>query len=161
MDFPDLPHLVHLRKELWRWPKSRAAVMIGAGFSLNAEPLPGVKTRFPTWRELVRAMFDELSPNSGDPGENPASREERFNRANPLRIASEYEAAFGRRKLDILIREQNPDSDYQPGNLHRSLMQLPWADVFTTNYDTLLERTEVPGRTYVSADIKQPQKRRF
>jgi hypothetical protein len=28
------------------------------------------------------------------------------------------------------------------------LLQLPWVDVFTTNYDTLLERTEIPGRTY-------------
>src|SRR5207249_2970550 len=28
------------------------------------------------------------------------------------------------------------------------LLELPWADVFTTNYDTLLERTEVPGRNY-------------
>ena len=27
-------------------------------------------------------------------------------------------------------------------------MQLPWSDVFTTNYDTLLERTEIVGRTY-------------
>jgi hypothetical protein len=149
MNFPDLPHLIHLQKELWRWPKSRAAVMVGAGISLNAETLPGVSTRFPTWRELVRAMFEELYPphlaNSTEP---PSAREERFNRANPLRIASQYEAAFGRRKLDLLIRDQNPDSDYQPGALHQSLLQLPWADVFTTNYDTLLERTEIPGRTY-------------
>lgn len=27
-----------------------------------------------------------------------------------------------------------------PGNMHRRLLQLPWRDVFTTNWDTLLER---------------------
>jgi len=123
--------------------------MIGAGLSLNAEPLPGVKTRFPTWRELVRAMFDEMHPPQADATPEQANkREDRFNRANPLRIASEYEATFDRRKLNLLIRTLNPDSDYQPGRLHHLLLELPWADVFTTNYDTLLERTEIFGRTY-------------
>ena len=28
------------------------------------------------------------------------------------------------------------------------LLELPWVDVFTTNYDTLLERTEIFGQTY-------------
>lgn len=149
MNFPDLPHLRQLQKDLWQWPKARAAAMIGAGFSLNAEPLAGVSTRFPTWRQLVRVMFDELHPSQ--PDETPDQekvREKRFNSSNSLRIAGEYEASFDRRKLDLLIRKQNPDSDHQPGRLHHLLLQLPWADVFTTNYDTLLERTEIPGRTY-------------
>src|SRR5271165_5494914 len=105
MNFPDLPHLRQLQKDLWRWPKSRAAVMVGAGMSLNAEALPGVTTHFPTWRQLVRAMFDELHPSLG--GETPEAaqaREERFASSNALRIASEYEAAFGRQKLELLIR---------------------------------------------------------
>jgi hypothetical protein len=94
-------------------------------------------------------MFDELHPpQPGEASEAVLAREARFNSSNGLRIASEYEAAFGPQKLDQLIRTQNPDSDYQPGRIHRLLLKLPWADVFTTNYDTLLERTEVPGRTY-------------
>jgi hypothetical protein len=149
MNFPDLPHLRQLQQELWQWPKSRAAVMVGAGLSLNAEPLPGVSTRFPTWRQLVRAMFDELHPpHLDETPEQTKAREAQFNSGNALRIASEYEAAFDRRKLDLLIRTQNPDSDHQPGRLHHLLLQLPWVDVFTTNYDTLLERTEIAGRTY-------------
>jgi hypothetical protein len=149
MNFPDLPHLRQLQNDLWRWPKSRAAVMVGAGLSLNSEPLPGIHTKFPTWSQLVWAMFQELHPPL--PGETPDQkrvRDEKFKSANALRIASEYEAAFGRRKLDLLIQSQNPDADHQPGGLHRMLMELPWADVFTTNYDTLLERAEVPGRSY-------------
>lgn len=85
--------------------------MVGAGLSLNAEPLPGVNARFPTWRELARAMFDELHPSQPDQTpEQAQAREERFNSANPLRIASQYEAAFDRRKLDLLISTEIPDS---------------------------------------------------
>jgi len=34
-----------------------------------------------------------------------------------------------------------PDDDYKPSDLYKTLLNLPWSDVFTTNYDTLLERT--------------------
>src|SRR5699024_2043635 len=33
------------------------------------------------------------------------------------------------------------DKNYNPGEVHKDLLRLPWADVYTTNYDTLLERT--------------------
>ena len=149
MDFPDLSHLLQLQKDLWQWPSSRAAVMVGAGFSLNAVPSPGVSSRFPTWGELARAMFDEIYP--APPNETVEQRKERetkFSRSNALRLASEYEAQFERPKLESLLRERIPDTDHQPGDLHRLLLQLPWIDVFTTNYDTLLERTEVRERVY-------------
>ena len=149
MDFPDLNHFLQLQKYLWEWPNSRAALMVGAGLSLNSKPLPGVSTRFPTWSELAQAMFDEIYPAL--PNEKPEQKTERENRfysSNPLRVASEYEAAFGRPKLESLIHAKIPDSGHQPGEIHSLLLQLPWKDVFTTNYDTLLERTEVPGRAY-------------
>lgn len=146
MDFPDLPHLLQLQRDLWRWPSARAAVMVGAGFSLNSTPSPGASIHFPTWRQLSRSMFDEIYPRL--PNETEERREERFAHSNALRLASEYEAAFSRNKLESLIRSKIPDSDHQPGDMHRLLLQLPWKDVFTTNYDTLLERTEVPGRAY-------------
>jgi hypothetical protein len=147
VDFPDLPHLLELQKELWLWPSARAAVMVGAGFSLNAIAKPGISSPFPTWKPLARAMFDALHPIvSGGP--SLTQLDEWFKGANWLRLASEYEAAFGEGKLDQLIRAQIPDSKYLPGTLHRKLMELPWVDVFTTNYDTLLERTTVIERTY-------------
>ena len=145
MNFPDRNHLIQLRKELWQRPRSRAAVMVGAGFSLNARPSPGIDTGFPTWRKLARAMFDEVYPR-GDRAIR--DREELFNRSNPLRVASEYEAAFKRQKLESFLRAHVPDSGHQPGPMHDLLLQLPWRDVFTTNYDTLLERTEVTERAY-------------
>ena len=119
------------------------------GFSLNAVPLPGVQKKFPMWRDLALAMFNELRPSQ--PHETAAeaqARKDRFREMNPLRIASEYEAAFTRAKLDDLIRAETPDPLYKPGVVHQLLLKLPWSDVFTTNYDTLLERTELPGRAY-------------
>jgi len=59
-----------------------------------------------------------------------------------------HEAAFGTAKLDELIRLKTPDSEHAPGTIHQKLLELPWCDVFTTNYDTLLERTELSGRSY-------------
>lgn len=149
MIFPDLPHLKQLQTELWRWPKSRASLMVGAGLSLNAAPLPGITRKFPTWRELAYAMFNELYPKIGTMSkEEEGQRNFRFLSLTPLQIASLYEATFNRQKLENLIRKLNPDLDYLPGRLHHLLLQLPWVDVFTTNYDTLLERTEISGRSY-------------
>ena len=149
MNFPDHNHFLQLQKDLWQQPLSRAAVMVGAGFSLNSIPKPGATAPFPTWSQLAWAMFDEIYPSSQtDTEEQRTAKERQFNRHTPLRLASEYEAAFNRQKLNSLIRETIPDSEHQPGEIHNLLLQLPWQDVFTTNYDTLLERTEVPGRAY-------------
>lgn len=57
-----------------------------------------------------------------------------------LRIAEEYTALHGRANLDNLLRDLVPDKNYLPGDLHSQLLMLPWSDVFTTNWDTLLER---------------------
>ena len=149
MDFPDHNHFLQLQKDLWQQPVSRAAVMVGAGFSLNSLPKPGAIAHFPTWDQLAWAMFDEIYPTlQANTEERRTERERQFNRQPALRLASEYEAAFDRQKLNSLIRETIPDSEHQPGEIHSLLLQLPWKDIFTTNYDTLLERTEVPGRAY-------------
>ena len=67
-----------------------------------------------------------------------------------LRLAQEVEIMFGRPKLEKIIKEAVPDLDYAPSILYIKLMELPWRDVFTTNYDTLLERAadKVSTRRY-------------
>lgn len=149
MDSPDLNHLLQLKNYLWVGRNPRAVLMVGAGLSLNSKPLPGVSTSFPTWRELARAMFDEIYPAfPNESRERRDERENRFNSSSPMRIASEYEAEFDRQRLDFFIKSRIPDSSHQPGDVHRLLLEIPWNDVYTTNYDTLLERTDVPGRAY-------------
>ena len=39
-----------------------------------------------------------------------------------------------------MLRDAIPDLQHEPSPLHAALLDLPWSDVFTTNYDTLLER---------------------
>ncbi len=60
---------------------------------------------------------------------------------NYLSIAQEYESAFGRSDLHDFLRRLIRDDDHEPDAMHRRLLRLPWRDVFTTNWDTLLERT--------------------
>ena len=59
---------------------------------------------------------------------------------NTLKLAFQIETNFGRPALDKIIADRIPDMYYEPSHLHERLLELPWQDVFTTNYDTLLER---------------------
>jgi hypothetical protein len=139
--FPDLHHVTYLRDRLWaRQPLGRAAVMIGAGFSLNAESKIAGAPAFPLWREVTGLMLDRLRPalTSED---RKAALDQAVSGSASLTLALEFEATFGRSALDDLLISRVPDQDHAPGPLHEALLALPWADVFTTNYDTLLERT--------------------
>ena len=146
MTFPDYNNLIKLKKHMSRRPNLQPAVMVGSGMSLNSEPLPGIASSFPKWEQLSRLMFDEIYPLSHD--STRREREDRFHRSNALRIASEYEAAFSPGELNSFILESIPDNDHQPSVAHKLLKALPWKDIFTTNFDTLLERTYVPEIPY-------------
>ncbi|MBF9222491.1 SIR2 family NAD-dependent protein deacylase [Hymenobacter ruricola] len=141
---PDLNHLIYLRNRLWaRKPIGRAAVMVGAGFSLNAKSKMAGGATFPLWREITGYMLDRLQPML-KPDERKKALDRAVSGSGSLTLALEFEATFGRSALDDLIVSIVPDHDHSPGPLHEALLSLPWADVFTTNYDTLLERTR-PG----------------
>jgi hypothetical protein len=126
----DYPALQQLARSLWRSAGLRgAAVLVGAGFSRDAiltspdTPLP------PLWKELADAMARDLYP--GKEATAPW---------DPLRLAEEYRAYFGQSALDGFIRHHIRDGSWKPSGSHARLLNLPWADVLTTNYDTLLER---------------------
>ena len=116
---------------------------------MNANPSPSAHISFPTWRQLSRAMFDEIYPAipSGTKDQD-SKRLELFNGKGALRLASEYESEFGPQRLQNFLRAKIPDSTHEPGEIHRLLLGLPWKDVFTTNYDTLLERTDFTEKAY-------------
>ncbi len=152
-DFPDQPYLDRIRAALWRrGAHGNAAVMVGAGMSLNARPRGAGSGRFPSWSELARTVVDHLYPAHG--GTDSGHRNHALQQANAtsgfLRLAQEYETAFGREALERLIADAVPDLRFEPGDLHHRLLALPWSDVFTTNWDTLLERaaTRVVDRHY-------------
>ncbi len=141
--FQGKSHLEHIKKTLWSGkPYGRAAVMIGAGFSRNAKPTKVNAKQFPNWKQLAGMMYDELYPPAGP---LDIEREKKKNSAvsglGAIKVASEYERWFGRQKLDNLLVTSIPYDSYCPGKLHETLLSLPWSDIFTTNYDLLLEHT--------------------
>lgn len=140
--FPDFQHVDAIRRALWTSREfGRAAVLVGAGMSRNAIPLQLGRHSMPTWWDLVIALVDRLYPSGSG---HDDKRADLLNQAGAtstaLRLADEYVAAFGRASLDELIVENTPDLDYAPGNTHALMIDLPWSDILTTNYDTLLER---------------------
>ena len=106
-----------------------AAVLIGSGFSRNADRVDGTDAHMSDWFGLADEFCEKLE--FGD-------AEKKY--ADTLTLAQEIEEMYGRPFLDNLLREQILDDQYLPSKLHIDLMRLPWSDVFTTNYDTLLER---------------------
>jgi hypothetical protein len=154
---PDFFALEHLAKSLWRDGETRgAALLLGSGFSRFARLPGGESKQPPLWNDLRRGMLNEIYAGAAET-DVPA---------DPLRLAEEFRAMLGQAALDDFIRQNVPDASWEPSELHERLLRLPWADVLTTNWDTLLERTapKVTDSNYetvsVATDIaraKQPR----
>jgi hypothetical protein len=121
-------YLDEIARRLW---SGHASIMVGTGFSKNAKANSQTAPPFPDWPQLGNSFYEKLYNRIPDGKQNYL---------NPLKLAEEVQAAFGRPALDDLIRFKIPDDFYEPSDLHIKLLDLPWVDVFTTNYDTLLER---------------------
>lgn len=124
-----LPYLQEIVQKL---KTDHATVMIGAGFSKNAQNNGFTKKGFPDWNELGDLFYEKIH------GTKPKLEDKAY--LNVLKLADEVQAAFKRTELDNILINEIPDKEYQPSVLHAELLKLPWTDVFTTNYDTLLER---------------------
>ena len=112
--------------------------MVGSGFSRNAVlKEPGCKLP-PTWTELAETMRSRLTTST----ECTEGSFEESSNPNPLITAQLYCDEFGRAEFHCFLRDQIGDDDLEPSDLHSRLLALPWADVFSTNWDTLLERTQ-------------------
>ena len=137
--FPDQSHIDQVRDALWGNYGNGASVMVGSGFSryaLQARPDASDPTMLP---DVAIEMHKRLYPESGE-----VDRQAKVSATTVadriLSLAQEYETAFGRANLHQLLQQLIRDDDLKPGEMHSRLLQLPWSDVFTTNWDTLLER---------------------
>ena len=139
---PDQSHIDRVREALWQRPVSRASVMVGSGFSKGAQKIRLGAADPPTWSELGKEMSKQLFP--AEDRENPLE----LAPDTLLRLAQEFEAAFGRADLHRFLKQQVRNDDFRPGDKHTRLLKLPWRDVFTTNWDTLLERASVIDHAY-------------
>lgn len=109
----------------------KACAMIGSGFSKNADR--EVDSSMKDWIELGKVFYEKLY------NKEPTDKDMVNN--SPIKLASMVEASFGRAVLDKIIQDSLPDDRVYPNTLYRDLLNLPWHDVFTTNYDRLLEKS--------------------
>ncbi|WP_454837864.1 SIR2 family NAD-dependent protein deacylase [Pseudomonas mohnii] len=105
-----------------------AAIMVGAGFSRNAEN----GDQLATWYEVAQELWRELNPDKGELKE--------FSTSMVAQLGEQYARVFSKPALEDLLKRLIPDDRVSPGILHKKLLTLQWCEVFTTNYDTLLER---------------------
>ena len=140
-------HCESIRRALW--PSTGAVIsndsktysgvslMVGSGMSQNAEVDPAFGDKPPTWADISRNLVEPLAPK------NKALQEKLIQTTGAvsgfLRLAQMYEAEFNRNDLEDFIKRQVQDHALKPGELHKILVRLPWTDIFTTNWDTLLE----------------------
>jgi len=133
---PDYPALKKLAFSLWQQNNTYhgAAIMVGAGFSRCAATTGDTRKKLPLWHDFSQTLSEELKSSSKD----------------PLRLAEEYSAFFGKQALYDLIKKEVNDVAWCPSEVHQNLLKLPWSEVLTTNWDTLLERAslELHSRVY-------------
>jgi hypothetical protein len=156
-------HIATIGRALWARDgrgsgAGRATVMIGSGFSKNAVPETGHPRPFPTWKDLAAHLIDEILPGCdgctclnlkadvSKPGcvVLRARRQELFRDASGtsglMELGQKLEAMKGPALLHGTLRQVVPDLEYGPGKPHQDLVRLPWSDILTTNWDTLLEQ---------------------
>jgi len=125
-------HIAAIRRAL---TDGNAAVMVGSGFSLNAEG----GSQLATWPAMAKALWKDLNPTWAV--ENPGKELPPFSASQVTELGEQYARVFSTPALEDLLKRLVPDDKIQPGRLHRLLLQLPWTEILTTNYDTLLERS--------------------
>lgn len=143
-EIPDYPLIKKLAEALWQNETSYqgAAIMVGSGFSRSAAYSGDMNNKLPLWFDLLKKLTDDMN---SDPW------------GDPLRIAEEYSSYFGKQALRDLIEKNINDSSWMPGDLYKSLLQLPWSEILTTNWDTLLERASSAIYKPVYSIVNKPE----
>lgn len=144
---PDFALIKKLATALWRQDSSGhgAAIMLGAGFTRCAAQSGDISKAPPLWLDLSKRLAEELDPSNKD-----------LPYSDPLRLAEEYRAHFGHQTMIDLLRGEISDASWSPGELHKTVLSLPWTDVLTTNWDTLLERAATSIHTPIYNTVTKP-----
>ena len=102
MTFPDQSHINRVRDALHQRSGNGASVMVGSGFSKNAERVIRNAKEMPAWRDLVDHFYDALYP----PGTVTRDGTNHRPATDNVRIAQEYEAVLGRSALHDAFRQR-------------------------------------------------------
>ena len=141
-----------------------AVAMVGCGFSRNAIRRDSKVPPPAEWDDFTRIFASKLlgceTANSEEVGKYIKGK-------TPLMVSHEYESVFGRSSMIDVVKGMIHDENLIPSAIHEKFLKLRWTDVYTNNYDTLLERTienipEVAYRVIVNAkQIVGTQQRRL
>ena len=121
----------HMNVILQAFLEHRISAFVGTGFSKNATAIDPNIT-IPLWPEVGAALMKEL-------GIKIVKNKTNFQ--DPIRLSSLYAAEFGDTKLDDFLKKSIDDNNFQPNEVHEKFVELNWNNIYTTNYDTLLERS--------------------
>ena len=80
-----------------------AAIMVGAGFSKNAEN----GDQLATWYEVAQELWRELNPNKGELRE--------FSTSMVAQLGEQYARVFSKPALEDLLKRLIPDDSVSPG----------------------------------------------
>lgn len=115
--------------------KGNICAFVGAGFSQNANK------GYPDWSTLLIDAYKELSELEKD---DDNEKLKKIKIEGETKIAQRYvDLKDYRESIDFYIEKKlKPIDEDSKNNLtvHENLLQLNWADVITTNWDTLLEK---------------------
>lgn len=135
------------------------SAFVGAGFSKNAI------SSYPDWAELFIPAYRKIHPTQKI---NDNEIYKKIKLLGESKFAQEYVKfqSGTRSDLDIYIEEQlipfeQKEADF---SIHNAFLALNWCDVFTTNWDHLLERSDESKNFHIvtnSADLTHDNKRRI
>ena len=136
-----------------RLSNRQLSVIVGAGFSKNASEL------FLSWKELLRDMIVEMYVDDTEQSDNKINQlvDDIIAKKGYLAIASEYVKRYGYHEIiDHYVEQRIPTmikdgdsytlsldgkklSEPVDMSLHQLLVKLNWNNIYTFNYDNLLD----------------------
>ena len=108
---------IYIQEIAERMIQGRAVVMVGSGFSKNAKNDRYTEKKFLDWYQLGDVFYRKLY------GVMPGDEEHPCYYHDVLKLAGKVQQCFGRTALDKLLLDSLPDEEYEPSELHETLLQ--------------------------------------
>lgn len=112
--------------------QNRVSAFVGTGFSLNAKPI-NPKIHLPLWPQVgeeLKKEFERRDPTNIIHSEDP------------IKLAGFFSSKYNHDELDNFLENIIKDKNFVPKQVHKKFVELNWNNIFTTNYDTLIERAD-------------------
>ena len=122
----------HMDKIAQAFSENRVSALVGTGFSKNAKAI-NPHVQIPLWSQLGQALMKEL-------GIKITKGITCFE--DPIRLSTLYVAEFGETALYDFLKNKIDDNNFTPDTVHKKFIELNWNNIYTTNYDTLIEQAD-------------------